>query len=203
MKEKASKNITFNKNDLLFHFARQDFPSHLIEKEINNSVHDFLFSEETQEPEPRKRVKLGNSFFIEDELEPRKNFKGKKPYQNQNQINKNYGQNQNQNPPIESWRRTEPEDPGFFDDFKGKSDAKQVFAFKRNLELAESRELDIMINKTVMLDFKDKEEKDFFNVDGKKKNGMKANWQFLLFILYFISIYLIFIRTQRNQRVSR
>ncbi len=172
----------FSKSDLIFYFSRQDFPINLLSKELRNEKkkeQEILFSNEIQEPESqiiKKKIKIGNSFLIEEELENRKGgYKGKKPYiTNNNTLNQNrqnFNNNQNLN---DGWRRNEPEEPGFFDDFKGKSDAKQVFAFKRNLELYEIKEMNLMINNSKLFDFKEKEEmeeKEFF--EGKKRKKGK------------------------------
>ena len=145
----------FSKSDLIFYHTRQEFPSHLINKDALN-FQDILFSNDNQDPEPsNKKIKFGNCFVIEDELERKGGYKGKKPFNNQ------HGKNFN-NPPPDSWKgKKEPEDPGFFDNFKGKSDAKQVFAFKRNMELFEIKEMNIMINKTDLIDLKENEEKEW------------------------------------------
>lgn len=161
---KNNNSIKLTKTDLIFNYSRQEFPTHLFGEDIVK-YSDFIFSDESQDPDNKKH-KFSNSFIIEDEIEPRKGgYKGKKPYQN---THKNF----NNPPPSDSWRRNEPEDPGFFDDFKGKSDAKQVIAFKRNLELTEIKEVNIMIDKENLTDFKLIEENNFFETK-KKKNGKK------------------------------
>lgn len=177
-----TNNLTYTKNDIIFNYSRQEFPLHLIEKNIIN-VSDFIFEKDFQDPESNtKKPKFGNCFLVEDELEPRKNFKGKKPYQNQ--FNKNYNQNMNVSNNDSSWRRTEPDDPGFFDDFKGKSDAKQVIAFKRNLELSEMKEINIMFSNCVLFDFKEREEKEFFEAQ-KRKNGKGLFLNKIFFFKFF------------------
>ena len=87
MKDTKSNTNKFTKNDIIFHYSRQEFPTHLINKDTN-SISEIIYSNESQDPESqtnKKKIKFGNCFIMEDELEPRKGgYKSKKPYQNQN-----------------------------------------------------------------------------------------------------------------------
>ncbi len=155
------------KNDLIFYYQPYKFPTELISQEVSK-VGDLIFSLETKEPEnaqlTKKKIKLSSCFIIEDELEAKKGFakRGKitAPFK---------GKIDNQ-----AWRKAEPEDPGFFDNFKGKSDEIKVFAFKKNLELVEKKEMSISIEKTVLLDHLDLQDQEFF---GTKKKENKENKQ--------------------------
>lgn len=149
-------NNKFSKNDLLFYYHKREFPKNLIL--TDTLVHkELLFSEEAIEPEvytqSKKKIKLTNSFVIEDELEPKKAAfkKGKIPNQKQeHNITKGNAFVNLQN---NNWRKNEFEDPGFFDNFKGKSDERQVQTFKRNLDLHSSKENNFYINNSSFTDF--------------------------------------------------
>lgn len=153
------------KNDLIFYYQQTKFPTDLISQDVSK-IGDLIFSLESQEPEnaqtTKKKIKFSNCFIIEDELESKKGFvkKGK-----MNAPLKAKIENQ-------TWRRTEPDDPGFFDDFRGKSDETKVFAFKRNLELVEKKEMSISIEKSVLLDHLDMQDQEFFGMK-KKENKEK------------------------------
>jgi hypothetical protein len=120
---------------------------------------ELLFSEESLEPDlyknSKKKIKLSNSFILEDELEPKKHFfkKGSHPLP-KNEFNSSRGNtfhnNQQNN---SSWRKNEFEDPGFFDNFKGKSDEIQVITFKRNMGLVPSNENSFAITNCIFRDY--------------------------------------------------
>jgi hypothetical protein len=162
--KKSGKAISFSKSDLVFYFNFTKFPTDLIDQEVSK-MGDLIFSLESLGPEnyqiTKKKIKLSNCFIIEDEIEPKKGFakKGKINAPIKNRIDNN-----------QLWRRTEPDDPGFFDDFKGKSDETKVITFKRNLELFEKTELSISIENCVLYDHIDMKDKEFFDI---KKNGNK------------------------------
>jgi hypothetical protein len=131
----------FGKNDLIFYFQVEDFPKDLICKDV--LIHsELIFNEEGEEPEisSTKKVKYSSCFILEDELEP----KGKGGFKKGGLVNK-----QGFKPipkPRDAWRNNQPEEnTDFFDNFKGKTDEKQVEKFKRNLENSMSRENSISI----------------------------------------------------------
>ena len=147
----------FSKNDLIFYFQAHDFPKSLIAQDT--LIHqDLIFSDESEEPElsqSKKKIKYSNCFIIEDELESKGKggFKkgggmSKGPFNPSNPLNK-----QAHRPKEVVWRKNEPEEnTGFFDNFKGKTDEKQVEKFKRNLEVSFSREHSISIQHSVLQD---------------------------------------------------
>lgn len=164
---KTQKSHKLTKNDLIFYYQPFKFPTDLISQEVSK-IGDLIFSLESQEPEnaqttTKKKIKLPSCFIIEDELESKKAFakKGKINPALKSKIDP------------QAWRRTEPEDPGFFDDFKGRSDETKVFTFKRNLELVEKKEMSISIEKTVLLDHLDLQEQEFFGVKKKENKESK------------------------------
>lgn len=164
MKSITSNSQKFTKNDLIFYYQKYDFPKNLFDKDILK-VKEIIFSTESQEPENnqsnKKKIKLANCFIAEEEIEPKKGF-FKKPKNAHHKAS---------NDIAPSWRRSEPDDPGFFDDFKGKSDQKQVLTFKRNLELVEKQEMSISIQQSIFLDHFEIQEKGFF--DTKKPINAK------------------------------
>ncbi len=148
------KNNNYSKNDLLFYYHNLEFPQNLILKEALTH-RDFLFSEHPTDPETinKKKPKLALSYILEEELESKKvPFKKGKTSnaRSDNNITKGnaFGANQNT-----TWRKNEFEDPGFFDNFKGKSDERQVNTFKRNMELQTTQENSFCINNALFLDF--------------------------------------------------
>lgn len=168
MKAKINANsyssVKLTRDDIIFYYQHYKFPTDLITQEVSK-IGDLVFSLESHEPDcflqkTKKAIKLASCFIIEDELESKKGFKKGK-------INPHF-KNKLEN---QTWRKAEPEDPGFFDDFRGKSDETKVFTFKRNLELVEKKELSISIEKTVLLDHLEMQDKEFFAM--KKKEGNK------------------------------
>jgi len=149
------KKNNFSKNDLLFYYQKYEFPKELISN--NCLIHkEFLFSEETVEPEnytnSKKKIKLSNSFILESELENKKvPFKKNTNTNPRHDYNVSRGNNQN-NPNANSWRKNELEDPGFFDNFKGKSDERQVISFKRNIVLITTNDNNFSISNNVFYD---------------------------------------------------
>lgn len=148
------KNNNYSKNDLLFYYQKLEFPQNLILKETLTHK-DLLFSEHSTEPEAmnKKKPKLANSFIFEEELESKKVPFRKGKQQNvrsDNNITKGnaFGTHQNT-----TWRKNEFEDPGFFDNFKGKSDERQVNTFKRNMELQSTKENSFCINNALFVDY--------------------------------------------------
>lgn len=166
MKKNTNSSQSFSKNDLIFYYQVYKFPSDLISQDVAK-IGDLIFSLDSLEPENgqtiKKKFKLANSFIIEDEIEPKKGLAKKGKI---NQPQKNKVENQ-------FWRRTEPDDPGFFDDFKGKTDERQVLTFKRNLELIEKQEMSISIEKTQLYDHMELKDKEFFEVRKKSNKSEK------------------------------
>lgn len=165
----------FSKNDLLFYYQKCDFPNKLIDKDILK-IKEIIFTNENFDPEnnnyTKKKLKLANCFIVEEEIEPKKNPLKKGKPTNKPEIYQKNNHQFNNNP---TWRKAEPDVPGFFDDFKGKSDEKQVLTFKRNLELVEKTETSISILKTILLDHIELEEKDFFDSVKKEKENKSNN----------------------------
>lgn len=155
------KNNNFSKDDLVFYFRKFDFPKNLILNEA--LVHkDLLFSDHPIDPEAlhqtKKKLKFSDSFILEEELESKKNSfkKGKQiNFRSDHNITKGnaFGSQPN------TWRKNEFEDPGFFDNFKGKTDEKQVITFKRNMELHQSKENDFCVYNALFIDYLSR---DFF-----------------------------------------
>jgi hypothetical protein len=118
----------FDKQDLIFYYQNYDFPKKLILDDV--LIHrELLFNDKSEEPlvvqHPNKKYKYASSFIIEDEADRRKP-KFQKPHA-----------------PLSNWRKNEQPDPSsgsFFDNFKGKTDEKQVKMFKLNQELQITRE---------------------------------------------------------------
>jgi len=140
---------TFSKNDLIFFSSNTKFPKDLIFPQA--LIHkELLFSNDIQQPEnnlQNKKNKFSNSFLIEEELEGKKGGFRKGKFAPNNNIFKGNSYNNQQN-----WKKAEFEDPGFFDNFKGRSDEKQVNIFKRNMELFEVRENSLCINDNNYID---------------------------------------------------
>jgi hypothetical protein len=141
---------TFIKNDLIFFCSECKFPQDLIFPEAL-FYKDLLFSNKIQQPEinyQTKKNKFSNSFLIEEEIEGKKGGfrKGKFPANNNITRGNNFNQQVN-------FKRSEFEDPGFFDNFKGKSDEKKVQSFKKNMELFEVRENSLSITQNLIIDF--------------------------------------------------
>jgi hypothetical protein len=139
----------YDKQELIFYYQNEDFPSEMISKDV--LIHkEWIFNEETEEPLicQGKKIKLSPSFILEEELEP----KAKIGFKKGPQPSKPAGKHQIQKPK-EVWRKNEPEEnTGFFDDFKGKTDDKQVEKFKRNLEVSFAKENSISIEQSVFSD---------------------------------------------------
>jgi len=166
MKKNTNSSQTFSKNDLVFYYQVYKFPTELISQDVAK-IGDLIFCLDSLEPENgqtiKKKIKLANSFIIEDEIESKKGLakKGKISQPQKNKIENQF------------WRRTEPDDPGFFDDFKGKSDERQVLTFKRNLELIEKQEMSISIEKSQLYDHLELKDKEFFEVRKKSNKSEK------------------------------
>ena len=139
----------YSKNDLIFLYQKYKFPNNLILKDV--LIHkELIFNTESQTPENNStnttKIKLENSFIIEEEIENKKGTfkKGRnitsKPEQNTNKsMSPNYQFN--------TWRKNElNEKPGFFYNFKGKTEEKQNSAFKRNLDLSTTMENSFSVN---------------------------------------------------------
>lgn len=161
---------SYSKNDLIFFYSNSQFPKDLVFPNV--LIHkELLFSSETQQPEnnvQNKKNKLSNSFLIEDELEAKKGGfrKGKFPLQPNITKGNNFNNQTN-------WKKGEFEDPGFFDNFKGKSDEKQVNIFRRNMELFEVRENSLSISDNNYVDFMQVENKIFNKIDLNKDFSQK------------------------------
>jgi hypothetical protein len=142
---------TFIKNDLIFFCSHCEFPKDLIFPEALFHK-DILFSNNIQQPEfinLNKKNKLSNSFLIEEEIEGKKGgFKKGKFPGNFNNITK--GNNYNQQV---TWKKNEFEDPGFFDNFKGKTDERKGNTFKKNIELFEIKENSLCITDNIIIDY--------------------------------------------------
>lgn len=142
------------KNDLIFYYQEYTFPTHLVAEDVLRHK-EAIFNDHSEEPElakSTKKIKYSQCFVLEDEIE----HKGKGGFRKGGQIGKpphKPYQNQREN----VWRKNEPEEnTGFFDDFKGKTDVKQVAQFKRNLEVSVSNETSISIQKSMYLDYLNK-----------------------------------------------
>ena len=142
------KNKIFNKNDLTFYYQAFPFPKKLISEDA--LIHkDYILLEEGEEPvlatQSNKRFKHSVCFVIEEELEktkphhknPNRNMKGPNQIQSKNQFRK-YEKEENSS--------------GFFDEFKGKTDEKQITQLKRNLANSENKVVSISIIKSVLSD---------------------------------------------------
>jgi hypothetical protein len=119
----------YDKQDLLFYFQDAEFPKKIITEDCLTH-RDLLFNEKAEEhligQDSKKKHKYSASFILEDELDK------KKPH----------GQRTAKPQPI-NWRKTSAEQDqgtGFLDNFKGKTDEKQVKMFKLNQELTMARE---------------------------------------------------------------
>ena len=149
------KSNKYSKNDLLFYYQKYAFPANLILNETLTHK-ELIFSEHSADPEvinqTKKKTKLANSFILEEELESKK-APFKKGKQSNTRIDYNitkgnaFGTQQN------TWRKNEFEDPNFFDNFKGKSDERQVNTFKRNIELQYTKENSFCISNALFIDF--------------------------------------------------
>jgi hypothetical protein len=164
--------IKLSKNDIIFYYQPFKFPTDLI-SQTASKIGDLVFSLDSLEPDcvaqsTKKKIKLSACFIIEDELESKKGFvkKGKVNAPFKSKIENQF------------WRKAEPEDPGFFDNFRGRSDESKVITFKRNLELVEKRELSISFEKSVLLDHLEIQDQEFFGV--KKKEGKDKQKNFPL-----------------------
>lgn len=138
---------SYDKEELLFHYQEFPFPSEIINKDV--LIHrELIFNEIPEEPlvESLKKVKLQASFIVEEEIEPK----------SKNTIKKGSNIKQANKQPVrgkDPWRKNEPEEStGFFDDFKGKTDEKQVEKFKRNLEVSVAKETSISIENSIIND---------------------------------------------------
>jgi len=142
------KNKFFDKNDSIFYYKPSPFPKNLISEDALIDK-DYILLENGEEPElashPKKRVKYSVCFVIEEEIEktkghhnnPYRNFKGPNQIQSKNQFRK---------------FEKEGNSSGFFDEFKGKTDEKQISQFKRNLSNSEIKVGSISIIKSVLID---------------------------------------------------
>lgn len=149
------KSKIFNKNELLFHFLPSPFPKNKIQDDVLNHK-ELILLEKGEEPEitnqSNKKPKYSNCFVIEEELEKTKGHNGKKGQQNTKGPCKSHNK-----PNI--WRKNELENNsgGFFDEFKGKTDEKQVSQFKRNLINSHSHESSISIINSILIDYLSKD----------------------------------------------
>jgi hypothetical protein len=144
------KNKNFDKNELLSHYEPSSFPKKKIMQDV--LIHkELILSENGETPEiinkSNKNTNYSNCFVIEEEIEKPKGYAGKKNSQNTKGSHKLHNKNIN-------WRKNEPEQNsgGFFDEFKGKTDEKQVSQFKRNLVNTEIREGSLSIINSVFID---------------------------------------------------
>jgi hypothetical protein len=140
----------YDKEELIFYYQNEDFPTEMISKDV--LVHkDWIFNESSEEPlvGQGKKIKLAPCFILEEEIEP----KSKQGFKKGVQGSKQAGIKNPIQKPKEVWRKNEPEEnTGFFDDFKGKTDDKQVEKFKRNLEVSFAKENSISIEQSVFND---------------------------------------------------
>lgn len=165
-----SKKNLFQKNDLIFFYSNQKFPKDLVFPEALPHK-ELLFSNDTQQPEnntQNKKFNFSSCFLIEEESDS-KRFKNKKFQHNNITKGNNFNNNNN-------WKKAELEDPGFFDNFKGRTDPSQVNIFKRNMELMEVLENSIAINNNEILDFGKNNENKNFNL---KKIGDEPKKDFV------------------------
>lgn len=162
----------FAKNDLIFYFQFQEFPTSLVSScAIKHK--DLIFNDEAEEPilsQANPKTKYTNCYVLEEEDSKHKTGGFKKgpmtkvlPKQ--------------QNPKVNVWRKNEPEENfDFFDDFKGKTDEKQVEKFKRNLEISFTKENSISITKSTFNDHLDPSyvpEEEVFSADNLFDNADK------------------------------
>lgn len=176
------KNNSFTKNDLLFYYQKYAFPSTIIINDV--LIHkEFIFADSSQEPEnstyTKKKIKFTNSYIIEEEIEPKTSGfkKGKNPNfkKQENSITKGYAFNNTNANYANNWRKNEFEDPGFFDNFKGKSDERQVMYFKRNLELAAVQENNFSIDNAIFTDHMEKDTFKLKKIDLNADNNSSLN----------------------------
>jgi hypothetical protein len=131
------KSIDKNKEDMIFSFEKQEFPKSLIYPDTLYHK-DLLFNESSEEPELLKtnhKHKYAKHYIIDDELERKKKHKTR-PYTKES-----------------SWRSAD-NNIDFFDDFKGKTDEKQVKIFKLNQELHITKEYNYHVRDSLFEDFK-------------------------------------------------
>jgi hypothetical protein len=140
----------FAKNDLIFYFQFQEFPTSQISS-CAMKHKELIFNDEAEESilsQINPKTKYSNCFVIDDEDSKQRTGGFKK-----NPITKGPPK---QNPKPNVWIKNEPEENfDFFDDFKGKTDEKQVEKFKRNLEISFSKENSISITKSTFNDHLD------------------------------------------------
>jgi len=144
------KKKIFDKKKLLLLYEPTFFPNMKINQDV--FIHkEFILLEKGETPEiinkTNNNTNYSNCFVIEEELEKAKGYGGKKNSQNFKGSQKLHNNNI-------IWSKNEPEENagGFFDEFKGKTDEKQVSQFKRNLVNKETREGSLSIMKSVLID---------------------------------------------------